>query len=254
VFETSRKLDMKEGLKYFEKFIKSCNFDLDSLTTNTKVTYTDEEGKIKLNSFLLLKMPGLMRMEMLNVFEQPYFILNFSNEELYLYSVGDNRYEYRSMAESNLGYLFGEFDLLVPLIFGDFGYLNNFKLEKAFSHDGGKYIELILRQDTDNEKIQIDLLIESSKNLVYNLRYRDMTGKNNSKEYLIKYKKYDEISFFKIPISMELKFSSNSKEGSVKLNLSDTIINQAIKPTKFEFKLPDKAIRGRIPRIFDWLN
>ncbi|MBU1625832.1 hypothetical protein KKB18_00520 [bacterium] len=47
----------------------------------------DDKGKYKFDSLILLKMPDNMRIEILNVFDQPLLILNYSREELFIYSV-----------------------------------------------------------------------------------------------------------------------------------------------------------------------
>jgi len=254
LFNSSRSGEFAEGLKYFEEFSASNTFTLESLAATAKITYSDDMGKIKLKSFILIRLPGMMRIEMLNLFGQPYFILNFFNKELHLYSTVDNLYDYRSDRDDNLGDLFSKFDMLIPIIFGDFGYLEDSSLEKTIVHDDGKYIELFLQKVSAEDNVYFDLLIEPLHSRIYQLKCHEMCNGLESKEYLITYKKFVEMESIVVPVSIELEFKQMGKKSILEINFSDFVVNEPINPDKFNFKHLDNATKGYIPRVFDWLN
>lgn len=83
----SKELDLRDGKIILENFFKIHNQIFETLKSRAKVTYMDDKGKYKFDSLILLKMPDNMRIEILNVFDQPLLILNYSREELFIYSV-----------------------------------------------------------------------------------------------------------------------------------------------------------------------
>jgi len=254
LFRSSEKLKPAQGLKYLESFFQAQKDGIESMRARSKVTYEDEKGKIKLDSYILFKNPSCLRFEMLNIFDQPLFILNFYNDELFLYSVEDNLFEYRSKYYGNLGYIFTNFDFFFPFLLSNFEPLKNYSLEESIAFDSGKFVEFRLKNLTGKGYIEVSLLLQVEENKVIRLKYVDLSDRVNRRIYEITYFKYEEVGSCFFPSIIGMRISVRGKTRSIRMNFKDIKVNEEIKQDKFVFTIPDYAIRGEIPRVFDWLN
>jgi hypothetical protein len=253
-YKETKKVDLEKGQIYLDNFLKTDNFKFETLRGRAKVTYIDDDEKYKLDSLIILKMPDSMRIDMVNVFDQPILIMNYSNDELFIFSVEDNQYERRSKSDKNLGYLLERFDLLIPFIFGDFHQIRDFTLESCLEHDKGKLAELFLKKSIYGHRILLNLLLEVESERIYQLKYKDLDDESSEREYLISYLKYDDGDSMYFPESVEMKIIKGKQSGAIRLNFKEYVLNKEVSNNKFLFDLPEVAIKGRIPRIFDWLN
>jgi hypothetical protein len=248
------RIDKNECKRIFDQYFDVNNYSFETLKSRIGFTFKDSRGKIKLQAFMLVKIPDYMRFEVLNVFDQPLFICNFNSGELYLYSIEENYFEYQEKDRGDLGYIFRKFDILIPLIFGDFSSLRSYFILSCDETVDGKFYKIGFENSFGDNIILIEILMLKENCQIYQLRYKDLSDKMNPREYLINYTDFINIDSIRFPSSIQLSVIDEENPSEMRFLFKDINLNTKIDNGKFNFKVPKSARKGEIERLFDWLK